>query len=103
MRRLYVVLLAGLFIVAAAGARPIAGWVGSGGEAASVVQAQVSPTPSLGATPQTGANPPGAGDGDAQDFDLAPLVVIGFIVLIVLIGGAVLLAGLRRRQGSHSS
>ncbi|GAB3932854.1 hypothetical protein GCM10029976_039400 [Kribbella albertanoniae] len=101
MRRLYIVLLAGLFIVAAVGARPIAGWIGSDGQAASVVQAQASPTPTLGATPQTGPNPPGAGDGDPQDFDQAPLVVIGLIVLIVLVGGMVLLSGWRRRRGSR--
>ena len=81
MRRSSVVLLAVLLVVAAATARPVAGWFGSGGEATVTALAQATPTPSLGSTPQTVADLPNDNDGDVQDYDQVSLVVISFLFL----------------------
>jgi hypothetical protein len=89
MRRSSFVLLAILLVVAAGMARPVAGWLGSGGQATVAALAPATPTPSLGSTPQTVAELPNDNDGDVQDYDQVPLVVISFLFLGLLVAGSV--------------
>ncbi len=89
MRRTSFVLLAVLLVVAAATARPVAGWFGSGGQATTVTAlAEATPTPSLGSTPQTVADLPNDNDGDVEDYDQVPLVVISFLFLGFLVAAS---------------
>jgi hypothetical protein len=107
MRRTYVVLMTALLVAAAAGARPVAGWFGAGGLASVTAVAQASatptPTPSLGSTPQTGVEPPGVGDGDPQDYDRTPLVVISFLFLGLLVAGSLGFYLWRRTRRARAS
>ena len=86
MRRTSVVLLAVLLVVAAATARPVAGWFGSGGQAKVTALAQATPTP--GSTPRTVADLPNDNDGDVRDYDQVPLVVISFLFLGFLVAAS---------------
>ncbi|MFF0344728.1 hypothetical protein [Kribbella sp. NPDC004875] len=46
-----------------------------------------TPTPTLGSTASPKADPPGAGDPDANDFNKAPLVVIAVLVVAAVVAG----------------
>jgi LPXTG-motif cell wall-anchored protein len=102
MRRIWLFLLSGVVVViTAAGLFLSVG--GSGvaeraGRGAAEVQAVASPSPSLGSTPQPGVNPPGDADADADDFGQAPLILIAFGILVVLVAGGVLFYRRRQKQ-----
>lgn len=102
MGRLRGLLLTGLILVlASAGATTAtatsADQVGQTTAAAVQVPAADTPSPSLGSTPQPGVNPPGDSDADPSDFNEVRLVLIAFLVLAALIGGALLFYLWRRR------
>ncbi|WP_433166832.1 hypothetical protein [Kribbella sp. CA-247076] len=49
--------------------------------------ADPSPSPTLGSTASPNANPPGAQDGDANDYRGVTWVVIGAGIVVVLVAG----------------
>jgi hypothetical protein len=101
MRRLRILLLAGLvLVVTSAGVHATAGSADRGGRTRAAVQAPVAdtPSPTLGSTPQPGVNPQGDTDADPSDFDQTPLAVISFLFLGLLVGGSLLFYLWRRSR-----
>jgi hypothetical protein len=101
MRGVCFLLLSGLAVVGTFAVLPTARGSadrGSQTHVAAQAPAAVTPSPTLGSTPQLGVNPPGDADADPSDFDQVPLVVISFVFLGLLVGGSLLFYLWRRSR-----
>lgn len=62
-----------------------------------------TPTPTLGSTPNTGANPPGTADGDPSDWSGMKWLPLGLLIPVLFIAGVWLAKRRDRRRDDSSS
>lgn len=82
------------------GVSPAAASIGNSSTApvSSTVMAAATPTPSLGSTASPAAQPPGAQDGDPNDWTGARWIPLFGVLALVVVGGIVVVGRRRARR-----